>query len=694
MRCVSIFIQKSVYKPNIETLFREEGSMEKHHLMGKLMVVLLGAFWLGGCAMAPASVESPQGQAVAPPAVDIEKLRSKITMAPFQEAPGTPIPPRQTYDATLEYLKVISAKGQAGDPQLIVLLMAQYMNTKQLPAGIEYFASVLEQHQSGMSPEQHALYLSALATLRASHAVYVPMMERVPWVNETVTMLERARELTQNKNFLVRWMSGVVYAQIPNEVFKKHVAGIEHLQWFEKNIDKAPHPGWLREVYFYLGFIHFKQEKDEEAQAYLARSGYDSFQKNVYFTAPYAVNAKQGFTFYPKRLKEIVPGKVFLLSGFEFTEYYFVVSDDGKELIAIDAGTRPDSARAAYEFLKGKVPDLPPLTTVFVTHSHWDHIGGHQYFRTLNPNVTFYTRGNYREEFGPVVRLSMVYKYFFGTDYSKEFIQGFKPDVTIDGRTQINVGGTNFELIPISGGETPDGMFIAMPDDGILFVGDFIMPYIGAPFLEEGSLTGLFEAIDMIIALQPTFLLHGHEPLTRLWNSPSLLAHLKQALEWLEQETLASLGDGIGRVATHRRNLIPPFIDDVTDAQLVYLVMREHVIDRLFDQHLGYWQRDLQGMDQLNQEEFGKLLTHYFKLTESQIGNAVEQMLSSGDYELAARALNWSMTQFPASSALGALKHKVFLKLKEKNQEYDPFRFIIYSEQIGHETQQLVLDGK
>ena len=134
-------------------------------------------------------------------------------MAPFQEAPGTPIPPRQTYDATLEYLKVINEKGRAGDPQLIVLLMAQYMNANQRPAGIEYFGSVLEQHQSDMSPEQHALYLSALATLRATHSVYVPMMKRVPWVKESVTMLERARALTQNDNFLVRWMSGLVYAQ-------------------------------------------------------------------------------------------------------------------------------------------------------------------------------------------------------------------------------------------------------------------------------------------------------------------------------------------------------------------------------------------------------------------------------------------------------------------------------------------------
>jgi alkyl sulfatase BDS1-like metallo-beta-lactamase superfamily hydrolase len=52
---------------------------------------------------------------------------------------------------------------------------------------------------------------------------------------------------------------------------------------------------------------------------------------------------------------------LYALSGFEFTEYYFVVSDDGRELIGIDAGTRPDSAKAAYEALRAHAPGLPSL---------------------------------------------------------------------------------------------------------------------------------------------------------------------------------------------------------------------------------------------------------------------------------------------------------------------------------------------
>jgi hypothetical protein len=48
---------------------------------------------------------------------------------------------------------------------------------------------------------------------------------------------------------------------------------------------------------------------------------------------------RAGHAFAPRRIAEIVPGRVYVLSGFEFTEYYFVVSDDGRQLIGIDAGT-------------------------------------------------------------------------------------------------------------------------------------------------------------------------------------------------------------------------------------------------------------------------------------------------------------------------------------------------------------------
>ncbi len=217
-------------------------------------------------------------------------------------------------------------------------------------------------------------------------------------------------------------------------------------------------------------------------------------------------------------------------------------------MIGIDAGTRPDSAKAAYEALRAYAPGLPELTTIFVTHSHWDHIGGHAYFRELNPHLRIYARGNYQEEIAHDLDAPASYREATpGERFNVDDVRSFKPDITIDRREQITVGGTRIDLIPVHGGETHDAMFIYLHGQSVMFVGDFIMPYIGAPFVPEGDLQGLFDAIDILAQEHPQHLLHGHEPLTRNFTSVAILAQIKTDLGWLREQVLSAIRRGEDR---------------------------------------------------------------------------------------------------------------------------------------------------
>ena len=118
--------------------------------------------------------------------------------------------------------------------------------------------------------------------------------------------------------------NGVVDAQLP-ERFNKADAALTDLKGCVDNIAKAPHDGWLREPYYHLAVLYDRANDQQQAQAYLQLSGHDGFNKPITLTTPFAVNATKGFTFHPQRLREIVPGKIFNLSGFELTEYYFIV---------------------------------------------------------------------------------------------------------------------------------------------------------------------------------------------------------------------------------------------------------------------------------------------------------------------------------------------------------------------------------
>ncbi|MGB2900275.1 MAG: MBL fold metallo-hydrolase [Candidatus Acidiferrum sp.] len=587
----------------------------------------------------------------------------------------------------LEYLKAVNRTAPPQDPQLLFLLMGAYTNANQQAEGAEFLTARFNEFGPRLTDAQKSLYLSAVGLLRAQHASSVSLLHRIGYVKNTIAMLDQAKRLSGGQIFVVNWISGVVRSQLPS-FFHQRQAAQSDLTWCAANIAKAPNIGWLREVDFRLGSLALADGDRVKAQDYLRQSGYKSFDKPVVLTTPFSEDPLSGHAFASRRITEIVPGRVYALSGFEFTEYYFVVSDNRRELIGIDAGTRADSAKTAYEALRAYTPNLPELTTIFVTHSHWDHIGGQTYFRGLNPKPRFYARSNYQEEIaGEINGPESIAKQFFGEHFNLDDVRDFKPDAIIDRPTELKVGGTRIELIPVHGGETHDAMFIHLPDLGVLFVGDFIMPYIGAPFVVEGDLQGLLDAIDVVVQKNPRYMLHGHEPLTRNFSSPDMLAQLKTNLSWLRDQVLAAIHRGDTRAAIHQANLIPPgLLGGHPDALLPFLILREHVIDRLYHQSVGYWQAGLEGLNHLGDSDRAELLVDYLGLSEKQLAKAVEKMAADGKYELAASLLESASARYGRTESIAKAERFVYLKLMEKYQNTDPFKYILYSAKIGEQT--------
>lgn len=598
--------------------------------------------------------------------------------------------PVDTVQPELAYLKQVNQWRPPSDPQLLFLLMQQFANTGRHVEGIVYFEDVLNRFTSRLTDNQMAQYLVAIAFLRADHAYDVFLFKRFGWVRDTLALLDDAKRLTKNEMFIARWMSGVVRARIPG-FFGERDTALADLLWCVEHVDTAPHRNWLRAVYTQLAVLYRQRGDTIETERYQTLIGVGTENDMPVFTTPFAEDPSNGHTFAPRSIREVIPGTVYCLSGFEFTEYYFVVSADRQELIAIDAGTRPDAAQAAYEALRNKVPSLPSLTRVFVTHAHWDHVGGHRYFRSLDPAVRFYGRSNYQEELSyDALGDPKMQQRFFGEKFRLDDVLTYKPDVLIDGPRDVVIGETHFRLIPTSGGETNDALLVHMPDEDVLFVGDILMPYLGAPFLPEGSVDGLVEAINQVSPLKPRYLLHGHEPLTRLFSSTAMLDDLRIQLTWLRDEVLRAMKAGTERGMIQQANLIPPTLpNSASDVHLAYLVIRENMINRLFQQYSGYWQNGLRGLDALTDVDHGAALVDYFGLSDTQVAAAAERMMKDGRHELAANYLRWAQTRLPNSLRLNESRRLGYLKLMEKYQEFNPFKLIIYAGEINQPIVQI-----
>src|SRR5499425_609978 len=251
-------------------------------------------------------------------------------------------------------------------------------------------------------------------------------------------------------------------------------------------------------------------------------------------------------------------------------------------------------------------------------------------------------------------------------------------------------GSSSSETDSARGGETHDAMLIYLPDEKVMFMGDVIMPYLGAPFAEEGDLQGLLDAIDEVVSRNPEHLLHGHEPLTRVFSSPLILSHLKKDLAWLRDQVLTAIRRGDERAAIHESNLTPPdLLTNQPDAYEPYYILREHLIDRIYDQNVGYWEANLQGLAHLGRKDRAELLVDYLGLSEAQIVAAADHLTADGKYEIAAELIESAEAKFPGSNSLKRAKRFAYLKLIERNQNTDPFKFIIYSGKIGEQTPQI-----
>jgi glyoxylase-like metal-dependent hydrolase (beta-lactamase superfamily II) len=186
---------------------------------------------------------------------------------------------------------------------------------------------------------------------------------------------------------------------------------------------------------------------------------------------------------------------VHVAQSYDFGDFAFIQTSAG--VVAIDAGTSPDRVRAAMADLG--LTDQAPVSHLILTHAHLDHVGGSAAVR--GPDTQVIASAGFPAEAERLRHWNLPFRYFTGTGASPAF--DVTPDRLISERTSAVVGDTEFVLIPVRGGETPDALMVHLPASGLLFTGDALMPYLGVPFTAEGSPEGLLDAMRYIRELAP-----------------------------------------------------------------------------------------------------------------------------------------------------------------------------------------------
>jgi glyoxylase-like metal-dependent hydrolase (beta-lactamase superfamily II) len=494
----------------------------------------------------------------------------------------------------------------------------------------------------------------------------VPSADRSAWLESAIGKLGQAVELAPG---VTTYLRGVALAELPPSDGKAEAA-VADLEWVLANGDLVPR-GFRRGAYRALARAYATLGRLDDSQAALSSSGYVSLDSTLPTIATdYSLTSLDGFRFCQRRLVELAPN-VLVAQGFDFGDFAFVLTSD--RIVAIDAGTSPTHARAALQELR-KVSDLP-ITDVIVTHSHWDHIGGLS--ALLDSGTRVVAQADFADELGIVNESGVAFRTFFGPEGKKSF--QLRPDRLVREEETILLGGTEFRLYPVRGGETRDALLIYLPASGVMFTGDVVMPFMGAPFLPEGSAEGLFETLELIQRVAPRLLVHGHTPLTEYFTI-QIVPALGEALRELHEHVLEGLRAAETLVKILRRNVLPDVLRSNAAAVVPYLLTRENFVKRVYHQRSGYWKPDGEGIEVFAPDEWAAALALLANGRPEAFVDSARTLVGRHDDALALRLVELGLHRFPESHALAELRQQALQSLRALHQQLNVFKFIAYSE--------------
>jgi len=299
-------------------------------------------------------------------------------------------------DLELEALQE-AVRWPSPDVGAVLALTGRFVAARRDAEAYAYF------RERAQNAPKRSLFLALEGFFQARMSGDVFLLRRTGWVNDALGKLDQA---VAREPGLPRYFRGLVLAELPAR-FGKATAAVADLQWVLDTKERFP-VGLRRSVYRGLARAYTTLGRGVEARAALERSGYPSLAPDVpVFTTDYWVTAKEGFRFRTPRLVELAP-RVYVAQGYDFADIAFVLTADG--VVAIDAGTTEAHARAALAALR-RVTDQP-ISHVFVTHAHWDHIGGLPAF--LGPETQVVAQARFAEELKIINETGVSFRYFFG----------------------------------------------------------------------------------------------------------------------------------------------------------------------------------------------------------------------------------------------------------------------------------------
>jgi cyclase len=185
-----------------------------------------------------------------------------------------------------------------------------------------------------------------------------------------------------------------------------------------------------------------------------------------------------------------------------------VVGRDG--ILVVDTLISSKKARKFLEDIR-TISDKP-IKYVVNTHSHLDHCFGNSEFDNIGAVIIAHQNSGKDLRMNGEATMKRARAYGL-TDDDLEGTTIALPEITFNGRMEIDLGGQTVELIYTGPSHTDGSILLYLPDKKILFAGDILFTGYH-PNIVEGDMDGWIKTLDYIMSLDVNTIIPGHGPLS------------------------------------------------------------------------------------------------------------------------------------------------------------------------------------
>lgn len=257
----------------------------------------------------------------------------------------------------------------------------------------------------------------------------------------------------------------------------------------------------------------------------------------------------------PVEVRELADG-VFQARG--VANVHLVATSAGH--VVFDTGLATQAAKQRR--LLGEAAPPGPITHVILSHSHQDHAGGTQFW--VEPDSEIVAHEEYPEEQRYLKQLedylwdrNRTLFEWMPEDPPKTGFLAYgrvKPTLLVDEPDSLRFeqGGVRFEVLPTPGAEGADNLCLWLPQQRILFSGDFfgpLFPQFPNIFTMRGEKVRkpieYIESLERIIALEPEMIVPSHnDPVTGRDDIRAALVRMRDAVRYVHDAVVDGMNAG------------------------------------------------------------------------------------------------------------------------------------------------------